>query len=69
MHLSSLRPMQDAPRDCDVLIYNPVTDWYQTRFEDGGHGKQWPLRNWNGMPGVWYPAPYGWVPVQEDRKA
>jgi hypothetical protein len=54
--------METAPKDGSyVLVYNPVTGPYSARYTDG----EWPLHNWDGMEGIWYPVPYCWRPLPE----
>lgn len=53
------QPIETAPKDgSDVLVFNPMTGPYVSRFTDG----EWPLHFW-GFPGVWYPGVTHWMPL------
>lgn len=59
MDAQEWRPIETAPMDeSDVLVFNPMTGPYVSRFTDG----EWPLRFW-GFPGVWCPVPTHWQPL------
>ena len=49
--------IETAPRDRAVWVYNSVTGPYQSRYDNG----MWPMFNWRGTPGVWYPLPTHWM--------
>ena len=45
------------------MAWNGVTGPYRTQYDrDTIHeGKRWPLYNWSGIGGVWYPQPTLWA--------
>jgi hypothetical protein len=57
--------MATAPQDGSwVLAWNPMIGTYKTRFD----GKHWLMNGWGDKPGIWYPAPYGWMPLPDPPK-
>lgn len=68
-----LQPIETAPKDREILVYNPFEGWYRTRYEVDGEKDRscWPLyRNLHhsslpdqrvhGEASVWYPWPTHW---------
>lgn len=68
-----VHPIETAPKDREILVYNPMEGWYRTRYEvDGADDRScWPLyRNLHhsslpdqrahGEASVWYPWPTHW---------
>lgn len=54
------QPIETAPKDgAPIRVFNAVTGPYTTT----PHGGEYPLINWGGMVGVWYPRPVGWQPL------
>lgn len=41
-------PIDDAPKDRQILAYNPLTGWYKTKYIDG----QWPCFGWSELTDV-----------------
>ena len=62
---SVLQPINTAPLDRDVVVFNKATGPYRSRATQIRQSPQlqWPLRNWNGMDGIWYPIPSHWAPL------
>lgn len=57
--------MSIAPRDgSEIVVFNPVTGEYVSRATNVNGSEEWPLFNWGGHEGVWYPAPHGWRPIE-----
>jgi hypothetical protein len=50
------KPIESAPRDREIQVYNTMTCWYKSKFEND----QWPMRGWGNMEGTWYPGPICW---------
>jgi hypothetical protein len=50
-------PIATAPQDREIQVYNVMTGWYKTKFENN----QWPMRGWGDMDGTWYPVPTHWA--------
>ena len=46
------KPIEEAPRNREILVYNTVVGWYKTKYKDG----EWPLTYW-GRDGLWFPRP------------
>lgn len=51
------QPIETAPNDRDVLVFNHFVGWYRTRFEDG----EWPLLNLCYPGSIHYPVPVFWA--------
>lgn len=63
------KPMSKAPKDRDVLIWNPVTGAYRSRFtENAEEGCEWPMHFWE-RPGLWYPAAMKWAELPSPEAA
>ncbi|MBQ1766119.1 MAG: hypothetical protein IIZ92_24930 [Aquincola sp.] len=50
------QPIDTAPKDREILVFNTMTGWYRSRWTDG----EWPMRGWDGKQGTWYPRPTHW---------
>ncbi len=61
MTIPILHPMISAPLDKPIYCYNLVTGFYCTKHDE----KEFPLYNWDGNPGCWYPKPLGWLSREE----
>lgn len=57
-----MEPIATAPETGRFRVYNPVTGWYVTERE----GDEFPLRNWGGQEGVWFPRPTHWMPLSQE---
>jgi hypothetical protein len=57
-----MQPIETAPRDREILVYNEFYGWYRTRRIDSPRGVLWPLYGCLGRQGgVWYPVPSFWM--------
>ena len=52
-------PIESAPRQGRILVYNGFFGAYTIGFTDG----QWPIFLSDGMRGNWYPVPSHWRPL------
>ena len=57
--------MRTAPETGRYWVINRITGPYITEPRDG----EWPLYDWGGIEGVWYPTPYGWRRLESDDDA
>lgn len=55
----------DAPFDEIIYCYNTLTGWFCTKRVNTNADEQFPLYNWGGIPGVWYPHVSKWVTREE----
>lgn len=67
MMVAQYADMATAPRDgSEVIVFNPITGEYLSKAMVVNGVEEWPMHNWDGWEGIWYPAPYGWRSVPED---
>jgi len=53
-------PIETAPQDREIQVYNVMTGWYKTTFQNE-QGRNWPMRGWDDWNGTWYPVPTHWA--------
>jgi hypothetical protein len=53
-------PIATAPQDREIQVYNVMTGWYKTTFQNE-QGRNWPMRGWGDWDGTWYPVPTHWA--------
>ena len=53
-------PIATAPHDREIQVYNVMTGWYKTTFQNE-KGRNWPMHRWGDMDGPWYPVPTYWA--------
>lgn len=56
------QPIDTAPKDERILVYNAVTGWYSSEYSQ--EAKTWVLYFWS-KKGEWYPHPTHWMPLPE----
>jgi len=57
-------PIQTAPLDTEIMVYNSTTGAYRTKAITIAGKTEWPLTHW-GQPGRWYPSPTHWIHLNE----
>lgn len=57
-------PIETAPDSGRFEVFNAVTGSYVTERE----GDEFPLRNWGGLEGNWFPQPTYWRRAGEDSE-
>jgi hypothetical protein len=56
------KPIESAPTDRDIMVYNGMYGWYRTRGYSIDGDQVWPLYGLFGADGgVWYPVPSHWM--------
>lgn len=64
------RAIETAPRDRRILLWNGVTGVYSAEWmplPESADGV-WPLLQWGGKTGRWFPEPTHWMPLPEPPK-
>lgn len=57
--------METAPKDgTRVLLYNRMPGIWISSFRESEQG--WPMYEWGGMTGTWWPTPTAWMPLPGD---
>ena len=54
------QPIETAPKDRDILVFNPVAGVYRTQAVANNKTYLWPFRFWDGKEGDWFPEPTQW---------
>ena len=52
------QPIETAPKDKRIMVFNPMTGWYLTKKK----GDCWPMIGWGDKEGLWFPVPTHWLP-------
>ena len=55
--------IDSAPKDRDVRLWNSLTGEYRSKYDERP-GCHWPLYNWCGRQGIWYPSPTHWAELK-----
>ena len=62
--MTGWRDIGTAPRDrTRILCFNRVAGIYVTVWD--ADKKEFPMRGWDEMDGVWYPVPSHWQPLPD----
>ena len=59
-------PIETAPKDEDILVFNAMTGAYRSRYQSSCRKPktgEWPFYGWGNNVGIWYPDPSHWMPL------